>query len=121
MKAHLDAMEAERTAEDDDTHAEAAEAVAAAQKALNEALSAAGIETGLDDLQPPEKLEGQDMLPPAGGGYSQNEANKGQRFSEKHENNNVTSGDSAPLSDNDRDMFRLFQQFLEWLKSNGEE
>ena len=121
MKAHLDAMEAERAAEDDDTRAEAAEAVAAAQKALNEALSAAGIEVGLDDLQPPEKLEGQDMLSPAGDEYSQDRADKGQRFSEYHENNNVNSRDNAPLSDNDRDMFRLFQQFLEWLKSNSEE
>ena len=100
MQTHLDAMEAERNAEDDDARAEAADAVAAAQAALNEALSAAGIDIGMeapDGQQPPEKPdEAEDMTPP-----------------EKPE------GENPSLPQNEQDMFRLFQQFLEWLKSNN--
>ena len=95
MKAHLDAMEAERNAEDDDACAEAAEAVAAAQEALDEALAAAGIEVSMDQ-QPPEKPDGEDMTPP-----------------EKPK--------EESLPKDNQGMFRLFQQFLEWLKGNNAE
>ena len=88
MQTHLDAMEAERNAEDDDARAEAAEAVAAAQDALSKALSAAGIDIGMeapDGQQPPEKPEGENPSPPQ----------------------------------DEQGMFRLFEQFLEWLKENN--
>lgn len=56
-----------------------------------------GNEPPANDLQPPEKPEGsEDRTPP-----------------EKPENDNQT------LSQDEQGMFRLFQQFLEWLKGSS--
>ena len=116
MQTHLDAMEAERNAEDDDARAEAAETVAAAQAALNEALSAAGIDIGMeapDGQQPPEKPEGGQS--PAAGRQSPEKPDEAEDMTppEKPE------GENPSLPQNEQDMFRLFQQFLDWLKSNN--
>ena len=116
MQTHLDAMEAERNAEDDDARAEAADAVAAAQAALNEALSAAGIDIGMeapDGQQPPEKPEGGQF--PAAGRQSPEKTDEAEDMTppEKPE------GENPSLPQNEQDMFRLFQQFLDWLKSNN--
>ena len=116
MKAHLDAMEAERNAEDDDARAEAAEAVAAAQEALNEALAAAGIEVSMDQ-QPPEKPDGEDMTPPEKPEGEAPPAN-GQQPPEKPDNEDMTPPE---INEDKADMFNLFQQFLEWLKGNSAE
>ena len=117
MKEHLDAMEAERNAEDDNARADAAEAVAAAQTALDEALTAAGIEITMEapnGQQPPELPDDENMTPPA----------NGQQPPEKPEGEDIISSvngqaQNASLSENDQGMFRLFQQFLEWLKGNN--
>ena len=117
MKEHLDAMEAERNAEDDNARADAAEAVAAAQTALDEALTAAGIEITMEapnGQQPPELPDDENMTPPA----------NGQQPPEKPEGEDIISSvngqaQNASLSENDQGMFRLFQQFLEWLKGNS--
>ena len=115
MQTHLDALEAERNAEDDDARAKAAEAVAATQAALNEALSAAGIDIGMeapDGQQPPEKPEGGQF--PAAGRQSPEKTDEAEDMTppEKPE------GENPSLPQNEQDMFRLFQQFLEWLKGN---
>ena len=117
MKEHLDAMEAERNAEDDNARADAAETVAAAQTALDEALTAAGIEITMEapnGQQPPELPDDENMTPPA----------NGQQPPEKPEGEDIISSVNGPaqnasLSENDQGMFRLFQQFLEWLKGNN--
>ncbi len=118
LDALQDAIEAEQNAEDDDARAEAAEAVAAAREALDTALAAAGIEIDMgapeggelpgkpegneppaDGQQPPEKPEGgEDMTPP--------------EMSEE--------GNAQDLPSDQHGMFRLFQQFLEWLKGSSE-
>lgn len=116
MKAHLDAMEAERNAEDDDARAEAAEAVAAAQEALDEALAAAGIEVSMDQ-QPPEKPDGEDMTPPEKPEGEAPPAN-GQQPPEKPDSEDMTPPE---INEDKADMFNLFQQFLEWLKGNNAE
>lgn len=111
MQAHLEAMEAERNAEGDTAHAEAAEALAAAQEALDKALADAGIEINKDQ-QPPEKLAG-DELP-------QNT----QQPPEKPEGEDMTRPEktqNGALPEDEKDMFRLFQQFLDWLKGNNAE
>lgn len=109
MEAHRDAVDAERNAKDDASHAEAAAAVVAAQDALNEALAAAGIEVTLEmpeqsSQQPPERPDGDR---PAEGGQPEN----GQQ-------NSVGIPQNA---ENTSDLFSLFQQFMKWLKNNGEE
>ena len=109
MQAHLEAMEAERNAEGDNARTEAAEALAAAQEALDKALAAAGIEIN-SDQQPPEK-PGVDELP-----------ENGQQPLEKPEGKNMTTPDQAQngaLHEDEQTMFRLFQQFLAWLKGNN--
>lgn len=116
MKAHLDAMEAERNAEDDNARAEAAEAVAAAQEALNEALAAAGIEVSMDQ-QPPEKPDGEDMTPPEKPEGEAPPAND-QQPPEKPDSEDMTPPE---INEDKADMFNLFQQFLEWLKGNSAE
>lgn len=111
MQAHLEAMEAERNAEGDTARAEAAEALAAAQEALDKALADAGIEINKDQ-QPPEKLAG-DELP-------QNT----QQPPEKPEGEDMTRPEktqNGALPEDEKDMFRLFQQFLDWLKGNNAE
>lgn len=116
MQTHLDAMEAERNAEDDDARAEAAEAVAAAQDALNKALSAAGIDIGMeapDGQQPPEKPEG-----------GQSPAASRQPSDKPGENEDMTppekpEGENPSPPQDEQGMFRLFEQFLEWLKENN--
>ena len=111
MQAHLEAMEAERNAEGDTARAEAAEALAAAQEALDKALADAGIEINKDQ-QPPEKLVG-DELP-------QNT----QQPPEKPEGEDMTRPEktqNGALPEDEKDMFRLFQQFLDWLKGNNAE
>ena len=109
-------MEAERNAEDDDARAEAAEAVAAAQEALDEALAAAGIEVSMDQ-QPPEKPDGEDMTPPEKPEGEAPPAN-GQQPPEKPDSEDMTPPD---INEDKADMFNLFQQFLEWLKGNNAE
>ena len=116
MKAHLDAMEAERNVEDDDARAEAAEAVAAAQEALDEALAAAGIEVSMDQ-QPPEKPDGEDMTPPEKPEGEAPHAN-GQQPPELQDGEDMTPPE---INEDKADMFNLFQQFLEWLKGNNAE
>ena len=125
MKAHLDAMEAERNAEDDDARALAAEAVAAAQEALDEALAAAGIEVSMDQ-QPPEKPDGEDMTPPEKpeGGEDRTPPADGQQLPENLDGENLTppeKPEEESLPKDNQGMFRLFQQFLEWLKGNNAE
>ena len=125
MKAHLDAMEAERNAEDDDARALAAEAVAAAQEALDEALAAAGIEVSMDQ-QPPEKPDGEDMTPPEKpeGGEDRTPPADGQQLPENLDGENLTPPEKPKeesLPKDNQGMFRLFQQFLEWLKGNNAE
>ena len=125
MKAHLDAMEAERNAEDDDARALAAEAVAAAQEALDEALAAAGIEVSMDQ-QPPEKPDGEDMTPPEKpeGGEDRTPPADGQQPPENLDGENLTPPEKPKeesLPKDNQGMFRLFQQFLEWLKGNNAE
>ncbi|MCR5135719.1 MAG: hypothetical protein K6C12_01275 [Oscillospiraceae bacterium] len=65
--------------------------------------------------QPPEKPEGdEDRTPPA----------DGQQPPEKPEGENMTSPEKPEeesLPKDDQGMFRLFQQFLEWLKGNKAE
>ena len=109
MEAHRAAVDAERNATDDDSRAEAAEAVAATQDALNEALAAAGIEVTLEtpeqgSQQPQERPERER---PAEGGQSEG----GQQI----------PADIPQETEDSRDLFSLFQQFLEWLKNNSEE
>lgn len=116
MKAHLVAMEAERNAEDDDARSEAAEAVAAAQEALDEALAAAGIEVSMDQ-QPPEKPDGEDMTPPEKPEGEAPHAN-GQQPPELQDGEDMTPPE---INEDKADMFNLFQQFLEWLKGNNTE
>ena len=116
MKAHLVAMEAERNAEDDDARSEAAEAVAAAQEALDEALAAAGIEVSMDQ-QSPEKPDGEDMTPPEKPEGEAPPAN-GQQPPEKPDSEDMTPPE---INEDKADMFNLFQQFLEWLKGNNAE
>ena len=125
MKAHLDAMEAERNAEDDDARALAAEAVAAAQEALDEALAAAGIEVSMDQ-QPPEKPDGEDMTPPEKpeGGEDRTPPADGQQPPENLDGEHLTPPEKPKeesLPKDNQGMFRLFQQFLEWLKGNNAE
>ena len=125
MKAHLDAMEAERNAEDDDARALAAEAVAAAQEALDEALAAAGIEVSMDQ-QPPEKPDGEDMTPPEKpeGDEDRTPPPDGQQPPENLDGENLTPPEKPKeesLPKDNQGMFRLFQQFLEWLKGNNAE
>ena len=127
MQAHRDAMDAERNAEDDDARAAAAEATAAARDALNEALTAAGLELSMEvpDELPPEKPEGEE--PPADGqqppekpedGEGQSLPSNSQQPPEAPEGGAQTAGQQ--LSEDDQDLFQLFRQFLEWLKGNNE-
>ena len=121
LQAQLEAIEAERTAADEEARAAAAEAVAAAQDALNAALAEAGIEVNMDapmdGQEPPEKPEGdEDRTPPA----------DGQRPPEKPEGEDDMTPPEAPAenetrSADDQGMFRLFRQFLEWLKGSSED
>ena len=68
----------------------------------------------MNGQQPPEKPEGdEDRTPPA----------DGQQPPEKPEDDEDRTPPEKPeeesLSKDDQSMFRLFQQFLEWLKSNN--
>ena len=116
MQAHLEAMEAKRNAEGDDARGEAAEAVAAAREALNQALTDAGIEgmgVPAEDQEPPEKPDGEeDRTPPADGRQNQG----GQQLPEKPEGD--ASATAQNLPEDEQGMLRLFQQFLEWLRGN---
>ena len=127
MQAHRDAMDAERNAEDDDARAKAAEAVFAARNALNDALTAAGIEVSTEapDGQPPEMPEGNE--PPADGQQppekpegdeDRTPPSDGQLPPEKPEGDALADGQQ--LSEDDQNLFPLFRQFLEWLKGNNE-
>ena len=111
MQAHRDAMDAERNAEDDDARAAAAEATAAARDALNEALTAAGLELSMEapDELPPEKPEDEE---------GQSLPSNSQQPPEVPEGAAQAAGQQ--LSENDQDLFQLFRQFLEWLKGNNE-
>ncbi len=112
LQAHLEALEAERSAENDDDRAEAAEAVAAAQAALDTALEAAGISITapeFDGQQPPEMPEGNE--PPS----------DDQQPPEKPEDNGQIPQDAPQMNDqNHSRMQELFEQFLEWLKNKEE-
>ena len=125
MKAHLDAMKAERNAEDDEARAEAAQAVEAARDALNQALTDAGIdgmEAPADGQELPERSEGNgDRMPPAdiGNRFDRNSGIGGRQQSEKPEGE--TQAEIPELSEDENGMYRLFQQFLEWLKGNSTE
>ena len=125
MKAHLDAMKAERNAEDDEARAEAAQAVEAARDALNQALTDAGIdgmEAPADGQEPPERPEGdEDSMPPAdnGNGFDRNGGMDGRQMPEKPEGESQMEIPELPEDENG--MYRLFQQFLEWLKGNNTE
>ena len=125
MKAHLDAMKAERNAEDDEARAEAAQAVEAARDALNQALTDAGIdgmEAPADGQELPERPEGNgDSMPPAdiGNRFDRNSGIGGRQQSEKPEGE--TQAEIPELSEDENGMYRLFQQFLEWMKGNSTE
>ena len=78
------------------------------------------------DRQPPEMPEdAEDRTPPSDGENRQREPMKGQLpLEDPDEAEDMTppekpEGENPSLPQNEQDMFRLFQQFLDWLKSNN--
>lgn len=129
LDAHLAAIEAEHNATDDSARTEAAKAVAAAQDALNAALTEAGIEA---QLSTPEELpnqsnrptsEDRDQLPEK----PQNEDSNGPSAmpagtdapANGEERLELPAANLSELSDEQAQ--NLFQAFLQWLKGLGNE
>lgn len=99
MQSYLDALDAERKAEDDDARTEASEAVAAAKAALDEAFAAAGIDVSVSDGHREH-------------GKQQSEG------SAQPEAPSEPPVDEQPIDTmSDEEMFQLFQQFMDWMKN----
>ena len=99
MQSYLDALDAERKAEDEDARTEASEAVAAAKDALDEAFADAGIELSVPDChrghgKQPGEVSGQPEAP-----------------------SEPPADEQPPENMSDDEMFQLFQQFMDWMKN----
>ena len=98
MQSYLDALDAERNAEDEDARTEASEAVTAAKDALDEAFAEAGIELSVPDSH-------------RGHGKQQTEA------SDQAEPPADEQPPEMPGNMSEDEMFQLFQQFMDWMKN----
>ena len=99
MQSYLDALDAERKAEDDDARTEASEAVAAAKDALDEAFAAAGIDVSVPDV------------------HREHGKQQGEGSAQPEAPSEPPTAGQQPDTMSDEELFQLFQQFMDWMKN----